>query len=65
MIAKARALKHGLILAQTMGYNRIVISSDNMNVIEVMQGGGNSNGVAAAIFDDCYHLATEFSKANF
>ena len=27
-----------------------------------MQDGGNSHGVSAAIFDDCYYLATKFIK---
>jgi hypothetical protein len=27
-----------------------------------MQEGGYSNGIAAAMFDNCYHLATELPK---
>jgi hypothetical protein len=30
-----------------------------------MEEGGQSSGVAAAIFDDCYHLASEFPKIVF
>jgi hypothetical protein len=36
-----------------------------MDTISVMKEGGQSSGVAAAIFDDCYHLASEFSKIIF
>jgi hypothetical protein len=30
-----------------------------------MKEEGHSSGVAAAIFDDCYHLASEFPKTIF
>ena len=30
-----------------------------------MKEGGYSHGVAAAILDDCYHLASEFLKIQF
>jgi hypothetical protein len=30
-----------------------------------MQEGGNSSGVAAAIFDDCYYLSSEFLRVQF
>jgi hypothetical protein len=36
-----------------------------MDAISVMKEGGQSSGVAAAIFDDCYHLASEFPKIIF
>jgi hypothetical protein len=60
--AEAHALKQGLILAETMGCNRIIISSDCSDVIKIMQDRGNSSGVAAAVFDDCYHLSSNFSR---
>jgi hypothetical protein len=59
-MAEALALKEGIILAQTMGCNRIILSSDNMDVIEVMQDGGNSSDVAAAIFNDFITLLLNF-----
>jgi hypothetical protein len=31
----------------------------------MMQEGGYSLGIAAAVIDDCYHLATEFPKVIF
>ena len=59
-MAEALALKFGLSLAQRTGCNRIIINSDNMEVIETMNEGGRSSGAAAAIFDDCFHLACDF-----
>jgi ribonuclease HI len=63
--AEAHAMKQGLLLAQVVGCNRIIISSDNRDAVEIMQEGGNSSGVAAAIFDDCYYLSSEFSRVQF
>lgn len=60
LMAEALALKFGLSLAQRTGCNRIIINSDNMEVIETMNEGGRSSGAAAAIFDDCFHLACDF-----
>lgn len=63
--AEAMALKQGLLLAQSMGCNRLIINSDCMEVINTMLDGGQSHGVAAAVLDDCYHLAREFVKKKF
>ena len=48
------ALRFGLSLAQRAGCNRLVINSDNLEVIETMNNGGWSAGAATTIFDDCY-----------
>ena len=59
LTAEAHTMKHGIQLAQMLGCNRIVMSSDCLDVIETMNNGAYSpHGIAAAIFDDCYHLAT-------
>jgi ribonuclease HI len=63
--AEALALKQGLILAQTVGCDRAICCSNSMDVIQAMEDGGYSNGSAAAIFDDCYHLASYFLKIQF
>lgn len=65
MSAEIHALKQGLILAQSLGCNKVVCCSDNMDVIQAMNNGGYSSGIAAAILDDCYHLAIEFVKIKF
>ncbi|XBI46309.1 hypothetical protein VPH35_110595 [Triticum aestivum] len=64
-MAEALALKFGLSLAQRTGCNRIIINSDNMEVIETMNEGGRSSGAATAIFDDCFHLACDFPISRF
>ncbi|XBI20605.1 hypothetical protein VPH35_061859 [Triticum aestivum] len=64
-MAEARALKFGLTLAQRAGCNRIIVNSDNMEVIDSMNDGGQSAGAAAAIFEDCFHYACDFITARF
>ena len=44
--AEACALQNGLITARTVRRNRLLVESDCMEVVEVMQNGGNSLGVA-------------------
>jgi hypothetical protein len=58
--AQAQAINQGLILAQTIGCNRVIITSDCMDAIMVMNDGGNSSGVAAAVFAGCYHSSKRF-----
>jgi hypothetical protein len=41
------------------------MASDCLEVVNMMQEGGYSLGIAAAVIDDCYHLATEFPKVIF
>jgi hypothetical protein len=52
------------MLDQTVGCNRVICCSDNLDVIQEMQEGGYSNGAAAETLDECYHLA-KFSKIQF
>jgi ribonuclease HI len=47
--AEVSALKEGLLLAGQIGCNRLEVNSDCMEVVEVMQNGGNFLGPAAAI----------------
>jgi hypothetical protein len=55
----------GLILAQPMGCNQIILSLDCLEVLNILKEGSNSLSIAAAIIDDCYFLATEFPKVIF
>ncbi|KAI5022276.1 hypothetical protein ZWY2020_059006 [Hordeum vulgare] len=64
-MAEAIALRFGLTLAQKVGCNRLIIISDNMEVIETMKEGGRSAGAAAAIFDDYFHFACDFVASRF
>ena len=63
--AEACALRDGLIIAGNVGCNRILVESDCMEVVEVMQNGGNSLGVAAAIYEECTFLCRNFTCVIF
>ena len=52
-MAEAFALKDGLMLAQQIGGNRIIIQSDCMEVTEIMSIEGFMTNSAAAIYDEC------------
>ncbi|KAI5013847.1 hypothetical protein ZWY2020_047339 [Hordeum vulgare] len=65
LMVEALALKFGLALAQRVGCNRLIISSNNLEVIDTMKDGGQSAGAAAAIFDDCFHYACDFLTVRF
>ncbi|KAF7033153.1 hypothetical protein CFC21_044274 [Triticum aestivum] len=41
------------------------VNSDNMKVIDTIKSGGCSARAAAAVFDDCYHLACDFTISRF
>ena len=55
--AEARGLRDGLLLASETGCNKICVEGDCMEVIEIIQNGGNSLGPAAAIYEECSFLA--------
>ena len=59
-LVKATVLRYGLCLAQIVGCNKFIVNSDNLEVISTMNEGARSTGPAAAIFDDCYHIACSF-----
>jgi ribonuclease HI len=63
--SEARALRDGLILAGQIGCNRIEVNSDCMDVIDVMNQGGNSFGTAAAIYEECSMLCHSFVEVVF
>jgi hypothetical protein len=56
---EARALRDGLILEGQVGC-RLEVNSDCIEVIEVMQNGGNSFDLAAAIYEECTSLCHNF-----
>ncbi|KAM3318684.1 hypothetical protein ACQJBY_036072 [Aegilops geniculata] len=64
-MAEDLALRFGLNLAQSYGCSRLVINSDNIDVIQAMQEGGLFAGPAAAIIDDCYHMSHDLVIAQF
>jgi hypothetical protein len=48
MPAEVHTMKDVLILAQSIGCNRIILDSDCLEVISIIMEGGNSLGIAAA-----------------
>lgn len=63
--AEAHAPRSGLELAAQTGCHRIAVCSDNMEVVEAMNSNGLNYSTAAAIFDDCSVLASDFVKITF
>ena len=60
--AEVLAVKDGLLLAQRIGCNGIIIQSDCLEVVETMQQGGFSAAPGAPIYDECNHLWQEFQS---
>jgi hypothetical protein len=52
-MAEAYALKEGLMLAQYIGCNLLIVQSDCMEVVQMMDNGGFSVTLAAALYDEC------------
>ena len=61
-MAEAFALMDGLMLAQHIGGNRIIIQSDCMEVVEIMSCGGFTANSAAAVYDECNTVWSRFQK---
>ena len=61
-MAEAYALKKGLMLAQRIGCNKIIIQSDCMEVVQIMQEGGFSANSAAPIYNECNILWSGFQE---
>jgi len=59
-MAEAYALKEGLMLAQHIGCNRLIIQSNCMKVVQIMMEGGFSANLAAAVYDDCNTIWSGF-----
>ena len=63
--AESRGLRDGFLLANEVGCNKICVEADCMEVVEIMQGGGNSLGRATAIYEEYSFLATNFISILF
>ena len=61
-MAEAYALKEGLMLAQHIGCNRLIIQSDCMEVVETMKDGVYSGTSAAALYDECIIIWSGFQE---
>ena len=63
--AEARGLRDGLLLANEVGCNKIYVEADCLEVIEIMLSGSNSLGPAAAIYEECTFLSSNFISIVF
>jgi ribonuclease HI len=61
-MAEAYALKEGLMLAQHIGGNRLIVQSDCMEVVEIMKNGGFTANSAAAIYDELNIVWGDFQE---
>jgi ribonuclease HI len=53
LMMEAYALKEGMMLAEYIGGNRLIVQSDCMEVVEIIKNGGFMRNSAAAIYDEC------------
>lgn len=62
---EARVLRDGLILANTIGCNKIMVEVDCMEVVKVMTNGANSIESSVATYRECSLLSRNFSQIEF
>jgi hypothetical protein len=48
LTVEAYVVTYRILLSQTFGCNQIIMSSDSMQVVEIMRNGGHVQGVGAA-----------------
>ena len=63
--AEAYALRHGLLLAQQLGVNKLIVEADCLEVIDIMNSGGFAATGAAAIYADCTVLSLGYTSVSF
>jgi uncharacterized LabA/DUF88 family protein len=61
-MTEAFALKEGLMLAQHIGGNRLIVQSDCMEVVEITGDRGFTAISAAAIYDECNIVWSGFDE---
>ena len=64
-VVEARAMRDGLNLANSLGFNRIEAESDSLSVVNNCQGQVQWWDSAAAIFTECFDMATSIGKVIF
>jgi ribonuclease HI len=64
-MAKALAMKEGLILANEMGCNKILAEFDSTEVIEACADDHEWNNESATIYADCVDLVTSIGTVSF
>jgi hypothetical protein len=63
--AEVSAPREGVLLAGQIGCNRLELNSNCMEVVEIMQNGGNSLGLAGVIYEECTFLCHNFTEVVF
>ena len=58
-------MRDGLDLANILGFNRIAAESDSLSVVNNCQGQVQWWDSAAAIFAECFDMATSIGKVTF
>jgi len=61
-MAEAFALKEGLMLAQYIGGNRLIVQTDCMEVVQIMKNEGFTANSAAAVYDECITVWNGFQE---
>jgi ribonuclease HI len=64
-MAEAAAMCQGLILAESIGCNRLVAESDSMETIEACSGGQRWWNESSAIFADCVDRVASIGEVSF
>ncbi|KAI4974937.1 hypothetical protein ZWY2020_048544 [Hordeum vulgare] len=64
---EAMAMRDGLLLANSLGFNRVEAKSDSLSVINCCQGQDQwwDAAAAAAVFAECIDLSTSIGKVIF
>ncbi|KAI4974372.1 hypothetical protein ZWY2020_047652 [Hordeum vulgare] len=62
--AEALAVILGMNLARTIGCSKIIVNSNNLEIVEALKK-GYSSSVASAIIDDCFFMGSEFNHVIF
>ena len=58
-------MRYATVLAGEIGCNKLIVEFDCLEVVEIMQNGGNSLGAAAAIYEECTFLCRGFARVSF
>ena len=64
-VVEARAMRDGLNLANSLGFNRIEAESDSLSMMNYCQGQNQWWDAAAAIFEKCIDTKTSIGKVIF
>jgi ribonuclease HI len=64
-MAEAMAMREGLVLANSMGINRLIADSDSMKTVEACTGEERWWNESAAFYADCIDLSSSIGTVKF